>query len=359
MAKHFDEKMLHGFVEEARSYLPQIHEGIDKFQQDATQREALEETYRYVHTIKGASAMIGLPILSQLAAYAEDSLERLVNEQASMDLAHATWLHRLTEQLESYLTGLLEGHTQQRPLVMEVVQAFRRFKNLPHSGDDAAVQDLLDADTDPTATDVPLDDEMPVEGTFEEAPASPSIPEAPLDAIVAAIDREVHTVYGQATAAARQVPSDRQGQGERYVLFTLAGSRYAVPVPAVLEIGRIPTITQVPNVPTWMRGVINLRGEILSVIDFRLFLGLEVEHQGEQDRLLVVKTAGDEITTSLIVDQVMGIVPLSTAPMEPPPASPGDKAAPYLSGVYEHEGQALAVFDLERFLLASEVRQFE
>ena len=105
--------------------------------------------------------------------------------------------------------------------------------------------------------------------------------------------------------------------------------------------------------------MINLRGEILSVIDFRTFLGLEEAHHGERSRMLVVKTARDEIMTSLIVDQVMGIAPLSKARMETPAAPPGNKVVPYLQGAYEYEDQVCAVFDLERLLLSPEVRQFE
>ncbi|MBM3224003.1 MAG: purine-binding chemotaxis protein CheW, partial [Candidatus Tectomicrobia bacterium] len=180
-----------------------------------------------------------------------------------------------------------------------------------------------------------------------------------LDALVGSIDRDVHQVYSQGLVP--QSPSrrlDSQNQTERYILFTLGESRYAVPVPHVVEIGRIPRITPVPNVPSWVRGVINLRGEILSVLDFRTFLGMEDMHHDEHSRMLVVKTPGDEVATSLIVDQIMGIVPLTTARLEIP-ATSNNKAAPYLTGAYEHEDQVCAVFDLERLLLSPEVRQFE
>jgi chemotaxis signal transduction protein len=75
--------------------------------------------------------------------------------------------------------------------------------------------------------------------------------------------------------------------------------------------------------------------------------------------MLVVKTRGDEITTSLVVDQVMGIVSLSATRLDASTSPTPGKAAPYLSGVYEHGNQVAAVFDLERFLLSPEVRQFE
>ena len=68
MAKSLDQKLLAGFVREAYSYIQQIHESLVQFQRDATQRKALEEAVRYTHTIKGAAAMVGLPVLSHIAS---------------------------------------------------------------------------------------------------------------------------------------------------------------------------------------------------------------------------------------------------------------------------------------------------
>jgi chemotaxis signal transduction protein len=102
-----------------------------------------------------------------------------------------------------------------------------------------------------------------------------------------------------------------------------------------------------------------VRGDILSVIDVRTFLGCAEAPQGEENRMLVVKARGDEIMTSLVVDQVMGIVPLSTTHLGASTGPTSGKATPYLHGVCEYGNQAVAVFDLERFLLSPEVRQFE
>jgi purine-binding chemotaxis protein CheW len=362
--------MLSGFVQEAHSYLPQIRESLETFQHDATQREVLEEALRSTHTIKGASAMVGLPVLSHIANYVEGTLEEVVTGQRAMDTACSTWLQQTMDQLEHYLDGLLSGDMQQQALVAEVVQSFRRFKNLPEAGDMAALKAAIGGqEEEATALEAQSQDQphSPTTAVTSDDQTAP-VPEpayaaetpGPLDALVAAIDHDVHQVYGQNTKST--VPPgqlDGQNQTERYVLFTLAGSRYAVPVPSILEIGRILPITPVPNVPAWVRGVINLRGEILSVIDFRTFLGLEEAHHGEHSRMLVVKTARDEIMTSLIVDQVMGIAPLSKTRMETPAATPGNKVVPYLDGAYEYEDQVCAVFDLERLLLSPEVRQFE
>lgn len=380
MTQYLDQKMLTGFVLEAQDYLPQLREQLTLFHQDATQREALEEAFRYAHTIKGASAMIGLSTLSRIAHYVETTLEAVVNDERPLDTACVSWVVQVTEQLHQYLDALVAGDMQQPSLVAEIVQAFRRFKHLPARGDAAAVTAILtasDAAFEQQESEEPASaDEAPFAVLSEEiaavaaaalpvtAPAAGPEPTAEpagtLNDLLAQIDADIHQVYGQHTmSTVRTEASDGLAQAERYILFAVGESRYAVPVPHVLEIGRIPRITPVPNVPEWMRGVINLRGDILSVIDFRAFLGLEEHHQTEKSRMLVVKTPGDEITTSLIVDQVMGIIPLTTSRLALPTTVSNHRAAPYLAGAYEHDQHICAVFDLERLLLSPEIRQFE
>src|SRR6266540_1274777 len=100
MPKKLDPKMLTGFVQEAHSYLPQIRESLETFQHDATQREVLEEALRYTHTIKGASAMVGLPVWRHMANHAEGSMGEVVTGQHAMDPACSTWLQLMVDEPE-------------------------------------------------------------------------------------------------------------------------------------------------------------------------------------------------------------------------------------------------------------------
>jgi purine-binding chemotaxis protein CheW len=181
-----------------------------------------------------------------------------------------------------------------------------------------------------------------------------------LDELIESIDHEVREVYHhEALFTSRQPSLAYMKAVERYVTFAIAESLYAVSVTSVLEISRVPRMTPIPNVPPWIPGVINLRGEMISVIDLRAFLGIDETYQADSRRLLVVKTPGEEITTSLVVDQVRGLVRLDTKQMTAAGTSLDDWVAPYLTGVFEYEDQVLAVMDLERFLLSPEICQFD
>ena len=358
MTKNLDTKILSGFTREVHSYLPQIRASIDSIHTDAPQGAGLEEVVRYVHTIKGAAAMLGLSALSHMTSYIEETLTEIVTGQGQRDAACSVWLHYTIGKLEQYLESLLVDDGGNQGIVADVVQAFRRFKSLPASDDAAAVEAILAEEGTAQCEQEPGDNtsETPTLLRHNAEVASSD----PLADLSPTIDDAIGQCYDQGAPSPAQIEvGGRADQAGRYVLFTLAGSRYAVSVPHVLEISKVPPVTPVPNVPTWIRGIVNVRGEILSVIDVRSLLGCTETHQGEENRMLVVKTRGDEIMTSLVVDQVMGIIPLSTTRLDTSTAPTPDKATPYLSGVYEHGNQVVAVFDLERFLLSPEIRQFE
>jgi purine-binding chemotaxis protein CheW len=142
------------------------------------------------------------------------------------------------------------------------------------------------------------------------------------------------------------------------VLFVVSGATYGVQDTLVTEVGRVPKITAVPRMPPWLRGVTSLRGDIVSVVDVRTFLGLEATslHTG---RLLVVRLPDEEFSVALLVDEVQQIASVAVDAVKPP-ASPLEGAlAPFLTGVTETGGRLVAVLDLERLLRSAEIRQFE
>ena len=114
-------------------------------------------------------------------------------------------------------------------------------------------------------------------------------PGATLADAVSAADQQLDG-SGAATAAMSFGTNDAS-QGDRYVLLSIASAHYAVLEAFVTELERIPKITPVPRVPAWVRGVTNLRGDVLSVVDMRTFLGLDPT-SSHSARMLVVRCGG-------------------------------------------------------------------
>lgn len=147
--------------------------------------------------------------------------------------------------------------------------------------------------------------------------------------------------------------------GVKHVLFVLNETRYAVPMENVLELQRLPRITPLPSVPAWLRGVTNLRGEVLSIVDLRSLLGLPAADTQVSQRLVVVRSMLEEIATGWIVDQVIGMRRLATEDLQPSSTLTTGASSRFVSGLVEYDGHPIAVLDVNRILSSPEMRQFE
>lgn len=145
MTAPIDRELLAGFVAEVRGYLPRIREGIDAWRRGAPADEALEEAHRFTHSIKGAAAMIGLGVLSQIANLLEEALEEAASGGVASGGEAASALGAGVAGIESYLEGLVGGRPADRAHLAEAVRAFRRLRGAPEGDDEAEVEHLLAA----------------------------------------------------------------------------------------------------------------------------------------------------------------------------------------------------------------------
>lgn len=133
-----------------------------------------------------------------------------------------------------------------------------------------------------------------------------------------------------------------------WITFDLAGETFAVPVEPVREVLRIHNITRVPHAPHPIRGVTNLRGRVIPVIDLRRRVGLP---EGELDRLariIIVASRGRLI--GLLVDQVHQVMHLDLNLVQPPPDDVMTLQSDYILGVYHLGDQLLLLLDVDRAL---------
>lgn len=143
MARKVEKEVMRGFIEEAQSYLPAIHAGIDSVRQDASKTADLEESRIYMHTIKGAASMVGLNGLSHMAYFMEESLEDAVSGQLTYSGDVDRFWRQTLGHIEVYLEKVMDGGLRERPLLVEVTQAYRRLRGLPVAEDETAVAEIL------------------------------------------------------------------------------------------------------------------------------------------------------------------------------------------------------------------------
>jgi purine-binding chemotaxis protein CheW len=179
--------------------------------------------------------------------------------------------------------------------------------------------------------------------------------------LIMAKDLQELILADEAEAAPQQLSSAElvRRAGQQGLVFSLAGTKYAVPAAKLEELGYVPKITRVPNLPDWLRGVTVWRGQIIPVLDLRALLG---QKSGQSGRMLVVRTR-DDMLIGLIVDQINTILELSGDQLqELSPAAdpaPDEKLLPHIKGACQYRGQLIAWLDVDSLLSFAELQQLD
>jgi len=134
----------------------------------------------------------------------------------------------------------------------------------------------------------------------------------------------------------------------QWVTFKLGNETYGINVMEVQEVLRIPDIAPVPGAPDYVLGIINLRGNVVTVIDTRHKFGLMPNATDESSRIVIIET-GDQVI-GILVDSVAEVVELSDSMIESAPNVGNDESSKYIQGVTSHEKQLLILVDLNKFL---------
>jgi purine-binding chemotaxis protein CheW len=132
------------------------------------------------------------------------------------------------------------------------------------------------------------------------------------------------------------------------VCFRIGKETFGADIFSVREIVRVPEITHVPGAPSFVLGVINLRGRIISVVDLGQRLGLAQTASAPASRILVVNLNG--VTVGFLVDAATEVMKLSEEAVEPTPQVTGSLDADYLEGVGKVEDRLILLLDLQKVL---------
>ncbi len=135
------------------------------------------------------------------------------------------------------------------------------------------------------------------------------------------------------------------------VIFRLAKEEYGLPITKVQEINRLVPITKLPQTPSFMEGIINLRGRIIPVIDLRKRFQLAAAEQSDDNRIIIVEVNGQ--TVGIIVDAVTEVVRLPGSSVEPPPPA-FILDAQYIHGVGKLDERLLIMLDIDKILTSQE-----
>lgn len=136
------------------------------------------------------------------------------------------------------------------------------------------------------------------------------------------------------------------------VTFKLGAEEFSVEILKVQEIIRLIELTRVPKAPSFIDGVINLRGNVIPVMDLRKRFGIEVTETTNDTRIIIVEIG--EATVGFKVDAVNEVLRISTDTIEPPPSMVSGVDSEYIEGVGKLEDRLLILLNVDKILADSE-----
>lgn len=143
----------------------------------------------------------------------------------------------------------------------------------------------------------------------------------------------------------------------RFLTFTLDENVYGISIKYVTEIIGMQTITPVPETPDFLKGIINLRGKVVPLIDVRIKFGKPEIEYNERTCVIVVEVEG--LSVGLIVDMVDDVLSIPDEKIAPPPIGTGGYDNKYIEGIGKTEDNVILLLDAERILKSDEIVMME
>jgi purine-binding chemotaxis protein CheW len=145
---------------------------------------------------------------------------------------------------------------------------------------------------------------------------------------------------------------------QQFLTLSLDGDKYAIPVRRVLEVLEYAKLTKLPRAATYLKGLIDLRGHGIPVLDLGLRLGLQETGVNTDKAIIVVEIAGEGsvLVAGLIADAVHEVVEIASGSVEPAPKFGTGAAQDFLSGVSRGDGGFILILDVDRLFRDDELR---
>ncbi len=155
------------------------------------------------------------------------------------------------------------------------------------------------------------------------------------------------------------IPSetDKQAHGaaSQVVSFRLSTEEYGLNIMAVQEIILMGEITDIPEVPEYICGLINLRGKVIPIVDLRIRFGLDASASNEHTRIIVVNSQDHSKTFGIVVDAVNEVLRIESSQIEPPPKGITGMDSAFIKGLVKMEQKIMILLDIEKIMAEDEI----
>jgi purine-binding chemotaxis protein CheW len=141
-------------------------------------------------------------------------------------------------------------------------------------------------------------------------------------------------------------------QEDKFLTFAIGKENYGIEIRYVTEINGIQNITEIPGMPRYVKGVINLRGKVIPVMDVRLRFG--IDERAYDDRTCIIVINIDEHPVGLIVDRVLEVLDIPKGEIEPPPKMRKEKESRFIQGLGKVGSQVKILLNANKLLFDEE-----
>ena len=182
-----------------------------------------------------------------------------------------------------------------------------------------------------------------------------------LDEVIAQIDREADQM---AVSEPKKHQKDRLMESAvkprlaQFILFTLEKTFFALPLANALEIGHRPDIAPLPNLPNWILGISNVRGEIISLVNLKAFLGIPSSGAQGERRFIIIYN--QDMKVGIVVDKTPGMLSMDkiNSDIQTSPYRQGEFVK-YIKGVTVSGENIINILDIDRLLSSLRISEFE
>ena len=143
----------------------------------------------------------------------------------------------------------------------------------------------------------------------------------------------------------------------QYLTFRLSDEVFAVDISKVREVLDFTTVTKVPRTPEFMRGVINLRGSVVPVVDMRLKFGMEKTEKTVNTCVIITEVAleGERIIIGALADSVQEVIDLEPGQIEPPPRIGTKLRIEFIKGMGKRDERFIIILDIDKIFTTDEL----
>lgn len=202
-----------------------------------------------------------------------------------------------------------------------------------------------------------LGDEIPNMSSNKNAPTMG------LEELVSTVDGEIESTYGQTELLSSIEDFEFHGgeiERDKFLTISISGRLFAFQVSYIAEITTLGEVTPLPKVPSWLLGITNLSGELLSVISLANFFGLDSKKADMLNQpILILEHPDDEIKTAITVDEINQIVYVEKSSISPFESTKNPNHDKYILGIYSTGAEQINLFDTDAFLSSDEIRKFD